>query len=153
MIILGILQQNVDNILLILHDRRMARKHDVAPAANTDHAQARREQDASEHLLGLGADELDARPWRPAPVPPSAVDLVHFALWRSADLAPEGVLSALALLPAARAEVDGLESGLLFTARSAGLTWAQIAEAMGFNSPQACQQHYNRLTARKSTHS
>jgi hypothetical protein len=117
------------------------------------HAQARREQDARKHLLELGADELDARPWRPAPVPPSAVDLANFALWRSADLAPEGVLSALELLPAARAEVDGLEAGLLFTARTAGLTWAQIAEAMGFNSPQACQQHYNRLTARKSTHS
>jgi hypothetical protein len=153
MIILVVLQQNIDNNLLILHDRCMARKHDVANAANTDHAQARREQDASEHLLELGADELDARPWRPAPVPPSAVDLAHFALWRSADLAPEGVLSALALLPAARSEVEGLEAGLLFTARSAGLTWAQIAEAMGFNSPQACQQHYNRLTAKKSTHS
>lgn len=128
----------------------MARKHEVAKAAANDHAQARREQDAREHLLRLGADRVDARPWRPAPVPPSAVDLAHFALWRSSDLAPEAVLSALALLPAARAEVEGLEAGLLFTARSAGLTWAQIAEAMGFNSPQACQQHYDRLTARKS---
>jgi transcriptional regulator GlxA family with amidase domain len=34
----------------------------------------------------------------------------------------------------------------LFTARSAGLSWARIAHAMGFNSPQACQQHYKRLT-------
>jgi hypothetical protein len=34
-------------------------------------------------------------------------------------------------------------------ARAAGLTWAQIAEAMGFRSPQACQQHYNRLSARQ----
>jgi hypothetical protein len=128
----------------------MARKHDLPNISALDHAQARRERDASEHLLGLGADELDARPWRPAPVPPSAVDLAHFALWRCADLAPEGVLSALAILPGARAEVEGLEAGLLFTARSAGLTWAQIADAMGFNSPQACQQHYDRLTARKS---
>jgi len=122
-------------------------------AENADHAQARREQDAREHLLSLGADELDARPWRPAPVPPSAVDLAHFALWRSGALDPEGVLSALALLAAARAEVEGLETGLLFTARGAGLTWAQIAEAMGFNSPQACQQHFNRLTARQETDS
>lgn len=92
---------------------------------------------------------LSARPWRPAPVPPSAVDLAQFALWRSTALAPEDLLSALTLLPAARAEVEGLEAGLLFTARSAGLTWAQIAEAMGFKSPQACQQHYIRLTARQ----
>ena len=47
------------------------------------------------------------------------------------------------------AEVEGLEAGLLFVARSAGLTWAQIAEAMGFNSPQACQQHFSRLTTRR----
>jgi len=36
----------------------------------------------------------------------------------------------------ARAEVEGLEAGLLFTARSAGLTWAQVAQAMGFRSPR-----------------
>ena len=131
----------------------MTGKDETENAATADHAQARREQDAREHLLELGADELDGRPWRPAPVPPSAVDLAHFALWRSGSLAPEAVLSALALLPAARAEVEGLETGLFFTARSAGLTWAQIADAMGFNSPQACQQHYNRLTARHGTDS
>lgn len=124
----------------------MERNHD---SVNADHVQARRDQDASARLLELGADALSPRPWRPVPVPPSAVDLAHYALWRSADLASEGVLSALALVPAARAEVDGLESGLLFAARSAGLTWAQIAEAMGFNSPQACQQHCNRLAARQ----
>jgi hypothetical protein len=131
----------------------MPRKQDVAHAAYADRAQARHEQDARQRLLGLGADALDARPWRPAPVPPSAVDLAHFALWRSADLASEDILSALALLPAARAEVEGLEAGLLFTARSAGLTWAQMADAMGFNSPQACQQHYTRLAARQGADS
>jgi hypothetical protein len=126
----------------------MTRKDEVTRA---DHTQARREQDAHERLLALGADALGDRPWRPASVPPSAVDLAHFALWRSADLAPDGVLAALALLPAARAEVEGLEAGLLFAARSAGLTWAQIADATGFNSPQACQQHYGRLAARQGT--
>ncbi|TXK40871.1 DNA-binding protein [Nonomuraea sp. C10] len=131
----------------------MSRNHDPGSGAHDDHAQARREQDAREHLLSLGADAIGARPWRPAPVPPSAVDLVQFALWRSADLGPEGILSALALLPAARAEVEGLESGLLFTARAAGLTWAQMAHAMGFNSPQACQQRYIRLTTRQDSDS
>ncbi|MBP2706361.1 DNA-binding protein [Microbispora sp. RL4-1S] len=127
----------------------MERKHDSAHSVHADHAQAQRERDARDRLLSLGADELDARPWRPSPAPPSAVDLAHFALWRWADLAPEDILSALALLPAARAEVEGLEAGLLFTARSAGLSWAQMAHAMGFNSPQACQQRYTRLTARR----
>ncbi len=127
----------------------MSRKQDITHTGRADYAQADREHDASERLLRLGADELDARPWRPSPAPPSAVDLVQFAVWRNADLDPEDVLSVLALLPAARAEVEGLESALLFTARSAGLTWAQIANAMGFNSPQACQQHYTRLTTRQ----
>lgn len=131
----------------------MSRKQDGAQAAYADHAQADREQEACERLLALGADELDARPWRPAPVPPSAVDLAHFALWRSADLAPQDLLAALGLVRAARAEVEGLEAGLLFTARSAGLTWAQVADAMGFNSPQACQQHHARLSGRQGVDS
>ncbi|GHJ49305.1 hypothetical protein Cs7R123_66470 [Catellatospora sp. TT07R-123] len=120
-----------------------------ASSAHADQAQARREQDARERLHDLGAAGLEPRPWRPAPVPPSAVDLAHFALWRSADLDPADLLGALSLLPAARAEIEGLEAGLLFTARSAGLTWAQIAAALGFNSPQACQQHFHRLTSRQ----
>ncbi|WP_344880957.1 DNA-binding protein [Nonomuraea antimicrobica] len=131
----------------------MSRKQDTTHTGRTDHAQADHEHDASERLLRLGADALDARPWRPAPAPPTAVDLVQFAVWRNADLNPDDVLSALALLPAARAEVEGLESALLFIARSAGLTWAQMANAMGFNSPQACQQHYTRLTTRQDADS
>ncbi|WP_203993954.1 DNA-binding protein [Sphaerisporangium rufum] len=130
----------------------MERKHGNADG-QADQSQARREQEARERLLRRGADALEARPWRPAPAPPSATDLAQFALWRWADLSPEDILSALALLPAARAEVDGLEAGLLFTARSAGLTWAQMAQAMGFNSPQACQQRYTRLTTREDADS
>jgi hypothetical protein len=132
---------------------RMQRKQDIAHSAHADHAQARREKEARDRLLSLGADALDARPWRPPPAPPSAVDLVQFAVWRNADLGPEDILSALTLLPAALAEVEGLESALLFMARSAGLTWAQMAHAMRFNSPQACQQHYTRLTARQDADS
>ncbi len=141
----------------------MPRKQDAAVAARADQAQARREQQASTRLRRLGADRLEPRPWRPAPVPPSAVDLAHFALWRATDpsaadpsaedLSAEDLLDAVTLLPAARAEVEGLESGLLFVARSAGLTWAQLAAAMGFNSPQACQQHYNRLATRQGARS
>jgi hypothetical protein len=130
---------------------RMESKDAAADAARADQAQAGRESEAREHLLRLGADELSARPWRPAPAPTAAVDLAQWALWRSAELAPEDILDALALLPAARAEIDGLESGLLFVARSAGLTWTEMAQAMGFRSRQACQQHFTRLAARRGT--
>ncbi|MDF5754392.1 DNA-binding protein [Spongiactinospora sp. TRM90649] len=131
----------------------MARNRDITNRAQDDNVQARRERQASARLMSLGAGDLDARPWRPAPAPPSAVDLAQFAVWRGAELAPDDILAAMTVLPAARAEVEGLEAALLFTARAAGLTWAQIADAMGFNSPQACQQHYTRLTARQETDS
>ncbi|WP_134321687.1 DNA-binding protein [Cumulibacter soli] len=116
---------------------------------NADRERAEREFAARNRLESLGADELEARPWRPAPAPLTAVDLTQFALWRAGDLSPDDVLATLTLLPAARAEVDGAEAGLLFIARSAGLTWSQIADAMGFRSPQACQQYVARLTARQ----
>lgn len=127
----------------------MDRKHDLDQTDSTRHAQARREHAAQERILELGADQLDARPWRPSPAPPTAADLTQYALWRASDLTPEDLLSALSLVPAAKAEIEGVETGLLFVARSAGLTWAQIADAMGFRSPQACQQYVNRLTARQ----
>lgn len=126
----------------------MERKREAGASTSRAHADAERERQAAKHLMGLGAGDLEARPWRRAPAPPSAVDLAYYTLWRSAELAPDALISALTLLPAARAEVEGLESGLLFAARSAGVTWSQIADAMGFNSPQACQQHYTRLAAR-----
>ncbi|MEV7228129.1 MULTISPECIES: DNA-binding protein [Polymorphospora] len=127
----------------------MPRKQDTGDAARADQRQAQREREARDRLLDLGADALAPRPWRPPPVPASAVDLAQFALWRSSDLSREGILAALALLPAARAEVDELEAGLLFAARTAGLTWAEMAEPMGLGSPQACQQRYDRLTTRR----
>ncbi|WP_420114275.1 DNA-binding protein [Pseudactinotalea sp.] len=125
----------------------MPRNHSDSVAAS-DQRNADRERTASERLRGLGGDRIPAPPWRPATVPHSAVDLVQLALWRSQSLDRDEVGAALSLLPAARAEVDGLETGMLFVARSAGMTWAQIADAMGFNSPQACQQHFQRLAAR-----
>ena len=133
----------------MIHCRRMRRKQDAA--ATADQEQAERQREAREQLLGLGAKDLPARPWRPAPIPLSAVDFTQFAAWRAADLSDEDLLAALALLPAARAEVDEVEAGLLFMARSAGLTWAEMADAMGFSSPQACQQRFNRLIARQET--
>lgn len=109
------------------------------------------EQAAEARLLELGADQLPARPWQPAPSPPTATELTQYALWREADLTPEELLGALSLLPAAKAELESVETGLLFVARATGLTWAQIAEAMGFRSPQACQQYVQRLTSRQES--
>jgi predicted transcriptional regulator len=131
-----------------------------------DQLAAERERTARNVLLEAGADTLDRRPWQPKPVPPSAVDLIQYFVWQSSQtVAPEQAarqgqsgeddsservqaLAALGLLRAARAEVDQLETGLLFAARGLGLTWAQMATALGLNSPQACQQRLDRLLAR-----
>ena len=118
-----------------------------------DQAQARREHQARRLLLDHGADRLARRPWQPGPVPPSAVDLIQFFLWQSGDaddVPKEAAVAALQLFPAARAELEQLEAGLMFTARGLGLTWAEMARALGLNSPQACQQRLDRLTARSS---
>lgn len=123
----------------------MEGKDDLESAARGDQLQGHRESDARRRLLDRGADGLGPRPWRPNP---AAVDLTNYALWRSAELGPDDLMGALTLLPAARAEVEGVEIGLIFAARSEGLTWAQIADAMGFRSPQACQQYVSRLSAR-----
>ncbi len=163
--------------------------------ADADRARAAREAEARGLLLDLADVDLAPPPWRPRPVPPSAVDLLQLAVWwfarraggardggpsghpadTPADLgrdhpAPDAAApdasawgaaagdagdharaarAALTLLPAARDELDGLEAAVLFTARAAGLTWAQMAAALGMNSPQACQQRFDRLTGRR----
>lgn len=127
----------------------MEHEHVGDRADVTAHTQTTCEQYAQERILAMGADRLEPRPWRPAPAPPTAVDLTQYALWRSSELNADEILGALNLIPAARAEIENIEIGLLFVARSEGLTWAQIAEVMGFRSPQACQQYVNRLTARQ----
>jgi hypothetical protein len=119
-----------------------------------DQADAHRERLARDRLIGLGAGDVPPPPWRPPPVPPSAVDLVQFFLWWSGRTAAddtsrrEAALAALEVLPAARAELDQLEAALLFTARGFDLTWGQMAQAVGLNSPQACQQRLDRLLRR-----
>jgi hypothetical protein len=115
-----------------------------------DQAQAAREAEARGHLLGAGAAGMPRAPWRRGGQPPSAVDLVQFALWRSrtGDVVEDDLVAALTLLPAARAEVDQLEAALLFTARAHGLSWPRVSRAMGLGSAQAAQQRYDRVTGR-----
>ncbi|MFC7550281.1 DNA-binding protein [Plantactinospora sp. GCM10030261] len=109
-----------------------------------------RETEACDRLLDRGAASLPRPPWLRGSQPPSAVDLIRFALWRSTsgDLDEDGVLAALTLLAAARAEMDQVESAMLFVARSQGLSWPQISRALGLASAQAAQQRYDRVTGR-----
>ncbi|QKG19869.1 hypothetical protein [Actinomadura verrucosospora] len=118
--------------------------------ADADHGQAAREEEARKRLLDSGASSLPRAPWLHGSQPPSAVDLIHFALWRGngGDLDERTVAAALALLPAARAEMDQVEAALLFTARAQGLSWPQISRAMGLASAQAAQQRFGRVTGR-----
>ncbi len=118
--------------------------------AQLDGGDAVREADARQRLLGAGAASLPRAPWRQRNQPPSAVELIRFALWRAGttDLDDDGMVAALTLLAAARAEIDQAEAALLFSARAQGLSWPQIARAMGLGSPQAAQQRFDRVTGR-----
>jgi hypothetical protein len=120
--------------------------------ADLDQGQAAREAGARTQLLAAGASALPRAPWLHGSQPPSAVDLIRFAVWRvgTGDLDEEELLAALTLLPAARAEVDQVEAALLFTARAHGLSWARISRAIGLGSAQAAQQRFDRVTGRAS---
>lgn len=131
---------------------------------DTDQVQAAREADARGLLLGAGAARLPRPPWAHEQQPPAATDLIRFAVWRAnaggpaanagnpaanaGGIGEEGVLAALSLLAAARAELDQSEAALLFTARSRGLSWPRISRAMGLGSPQAAQQRFDRVSGR-----
>jgi glutathione S-transferase len=136
-------QHLVDNNLLKTYGTGM-------PQPDADHEQAAREAAARWRLLSSGASSLPRMPWLAGRQPPAAADLIRFALWRgqAGRDGADDLLAALTLLPAARAEADEIEAGLLFTARAHGLSWARISRAMGLGSPQAAQQRFARVTGR-----
>jgi hypothetical protein len=112
---------------------------------------ARRRQQATRRLEEAAGD-MPRPPWLASGQPSQSVDLVRHLLWRSSATGPapvDDVLSALTLLPAAREELDQIEAGLLFVARSSGLSWAQIADAVGLHSRQAAQQRFGRVLDRR----
>jgi hypothetical protein len=117
---------------------------------DADQAAGARESQARGQLLHAGAASLPRPPWLPARQPPAAADLVHWALWRAStgDIGEDALLAALALLPAARAEMDQIEAAMLLTARSAGLSWPRISRAMGLASAQGAQQRFDRVAGR-----
>ncbi|QQS00974.1 MAG: DNA-binding protein [Austwickia sp.] len=106
---------------------------------------------AREHLARAGAADLPDFPWTPGRVPHADATLIRFALWRAEQGGldvPADLHAALQLVDSARAELDALEAGLLFLARSEGLTWPQIADHLGVRSPQAAQQRFDRTSSR-----
>src|SRR5690348_5630746 len=111
--------------------------------ADSDQRRAARERAARRVIQDRTGATLDR---------PSAVRLLEeFLRWSGPggdDDARDVALAALALLAAARAEVDALEAGVLFAAKATGLTWAQMATPMGLGSPQAAQQRLERISAR-----
>jgi hypothetical protein len=106
--------------------------------------------DAHRAVLRGRANDLAQQPWQIGGQPASDADLVRLAAWRAADPAvdPATVLAGLGLLDSARAELDQVEAALLFAARAAGLTFQQIAEAIGVRTQQAAQQRMARVLAR-----
>jgi hypothetical protein len=124
--------------------------------SSTDQAAGDAERAARQHLMARGGGDLPRPPWITASQPHDAVTLLRYALWRantdrdSLDV-PLDLHAALALLAAGRSELDGLEAGLLFVARAEGLTWAEIAEALGVRTAQAAQQRYERVSGRLVT--
>jgi hypothetical protein len=117
---------------------------------DSDQQQSAREQSSRKRLLDAGASSLPRAPWLHRSQPPSAVDLVRFAVWRGQgdNVSDDEVMAALTLLAAARAEMEQLETALLFTARGQGLSWGRISRAMGLGSAQAALQRFDRLTVR-----
>lgn len=105
-----------------------------------------------EMLRAAGARELPRAPWQHPAEPPEASSLLRLALQRANAAAGHASASeltaALSLIETARSDLDTLEVALLLTARAEGLTWGQIARALGLRSPQAAQQRYQRISQR-----
>lgn len=121
--------------------------------SHPDQERAAREHRARQRLIDAGASSLPRAPWLHRSQPSSSIDLVRFAVWRgqTGKVTEEEVDAALNLLSAARAEVEQLETALLFTARAKGMSWGRISRGMGLGSAQAALQRYERLSDRVSS--
>jgi hypothetical protein len=108
--------------------------------------------DARQRLQAAGAQDLPRQPWQHRAEPPEAAMLLRYALWRAnrpgGTASVEELDAALSMMEAARDDLDTLEIALLLTARAEGMTWAEIARALGLGSPQAAQQRFQRISQR-----
>jgi hypothetical protein len=125
----------------------------VDEIARQDRAAADAERRARHRLADRGGPDLPRFPWLAPGLPHDAGTLIRDVLWRANAARdtlrlPEDLSAALSLLAAARSDLDRTEAGLLLVARAEGLTWAQIAEALGLRTAQAGQQRYERVAAR-----
>lgn len=119
--------------------------------SDSDDGQVRaHELDAHRAVLRGRGNDLPQQPWQREGQPAGDADLVRLAARQAADptVDPATVLAGLGLLDSARAELDQVEAALLFAARAAGLTFQQIAEAIGVRTQQAAQQRMARVLAR-----
>lgn len=83
-----------------------------------------------------------AAPWRPV------VDLLRRADDATAWVEPELLVELLRAIGPIRRQVDLVERVAIAAARREGMTWRQIAECLGLESPQAAQQRHARLGPR-----
>ncbi len=116
----------------------------------SDQAVAARLDRARERLRGEFDAELADRPWLGRGMAGTDGDLVRLVAWcaRRPDVERDVVLAGVSLLGSARAELDQIEAGLLFAARAAGVTWSDVAAALGLGSAQAAHQRFERVVAR-----
>jgi glutathione S-transferase len=138
----------------VQEDGESMNEAETAGSEFSDTAAAAQQDQATRMLLDRGASQLPPRPWLGERQPPSAADLIHHVLWRAngggrgAPVDALDLSAGLTLVAAARAEMDALETALLFLARAEGMTWPQISQSLGLRSAQAAQQRLDRLTAR-----
>ncbi|MFD0921925.1 SANT/Myb-like DNA-binding domain-containing protein [Saccharopolyspora rosea] len=77
--------------------------------------------------------------------PGSLLAAVRRALAAGAEPVPAtDVVAALRLVPAARKKLDDTERQLVEAALDRGVTWEQLAAALGGRTPQSVQQRYRR---------
>lgn len=117
---------------------------------DSDQQAALRLDRARKRLLADFTEELAGRPWLGRGLHGTDGDFVRLAAWcaRTPDVDTAVVLAGVSLLGPARAELDQIEAALLFTARAAGVTWSDVAAALGLGSAQAAQQRFNRVVTR-----
>lgn len=77
--------------------------------------------------------------------PASALAAVAKARDRIPATTAAELLAALAQLRQLREQLEGWEPGLVDAARTAGVSWAELAPAMGVASRQAAERRYLRL--------
>lgn len=115
-----------------------------------DQARAGRDRVARQHLVDAGASAIPRQPWLHDKQPLSDVDLLRFTVWRGGQnqITSDDVEAGLTLVRAARAEIDQIETAILFLARAQGMSWGRIGRALGLGSAQAALQRSDRLSSR-----